>query len=164
MRRFERLLYAITVCVVRGLVPSAQRGGLGRSVKGSTIRPEAKRGHDTRTGTGTGSGALGRMVWTLPGASAHVLAGSASGMSEGFDFGQVFTSLQAMSTGNTMGTDPMAIEDGERVPDGSHGAPQDDVMVWKAISLLLCLLWASNFPVIKIIYNAVPSLDPSLLR
>jgi hypothetical protein len=63
-----------------------------------------------------------------------------------------------------VGAAAVVIDEVERVPDGSPGAPQDDVAVWKAISLFLCVLWASNFPVIKIIYDTVPSIDPSLLR
>lgn len=39
----------------------------------------------------------------------------------------------------------------------------DSPAVWRAILLLLCILWATNFPVIKLIYQLVPNMDSPLL-
>ena len=45
--------------------------------------------------------------------------------------------------------------------DGDMSIPSDPTF-WKATTVVLCVLWASNFPVIKVVYDNVPSLDPSL--
>lgn len=34
--------------------------------------------------------------------------------------------------------------------------------VWRGVVVVLCILWASNYPVIKLLYDEVPSLDPQL--
>lgn len=41
-------------------------------------------------------------------------------------------------------------------------AQADDVNLWRFATFVLCIIWATNFPIIKVIYDEVPSLDPSL--
>ena len=41
-------------------------------------------------------------------------------------------------------------------------APPPPSALWRGVVLLICIVWSTNFVVLKEIYHAVPSLDPSL--
>lgn len=39
---------------------------------------------------------------------------------------------------------------------------QESDLFWKGVVLCIAITWATNFPVIKVMYDAAPTLDPSL--
>jgi len=41
-------------------------------------------------------------------------------------------------------------------------APKDPSLVWRGVVLGICLIWSTNFAVIKEIFQAAPTIDPSL--